>query len=288
MAKKRLQGQRALVTGASSGIGKEIARKLAAEGANLVITARRKERLEALATEIKDAHGVEVRVESLDLSDPEAPAQLFAATEGADIAIDVLVNNAGLGVYQDFLDEAWPRYDVMLTVNIDALTHLCRLFLPKMVERRHGHVMNVASMGAYMPCPSFAVYAATKAYVRNFTEALDYELKGTGVRAISVCPGGTSTEFLEHADQKLKSGADLFMMSAERCAHIAVKKMLRGRRNVVTGWMNVLSCWLLRFVPRCCLPWLAAKSMSGAVEKLPPRALPAPEETKALPEPSEP
>lgn len=285
MARQRLQGQRALVTGASSGIGKELARVLAEEGANLVITARRKERLEALATELSNAHGVEVKVESCDLADPSAPQQLFDATEGAGISVDILVNNAGFGVYKDFLEAPYDGYDKLIRVNMAALTHLTHLFLPPMIDRAHGHVMNVASMGAYMPCPSFAVYAASKAYVRNMTEAIDYELKSqrTGVRAIAICPGGTKTEFLDHAQQKLKPSGEKFMMSANQCARISVKKMLKGRRTVVTGFINALSCFLLRFVPRGMVPWIAAKSMASAVEKT--NALPASDPPKALPPP---
>lgn len=285
MAKQRLTGQRALVTGASSGIGKEIARRLAREGANLVLTARRRERLEELARELEAAHGIKVAVEAIDLSTPDAAAALYERTEGKGLAVDVLVNNAGFGDYEDFLAAPWSRYAEMLQLNVVALTQLTRLFLPRMVERSHGHVMNVASVGAYIPTPQFAVYAASKAYVRNFTEALDYELKGTGVRAISVCPGGTRTEFLDAAGQVLKSSGEMAMMSAERCADIAVRAMLRGRRNIVTGFMNALSMWLLRFVPRAWLPAIAGLSMSSAVEKSN-KALPAAPAPGALPGPA--
>lgn len=285
MAKQRLTGQRALVTGASSGIGKEIARRLAREGANLVLTARRRDRLEELARELEAAHGIKVAVEAIDLSAPDAAAALYERTEGAGLAVDVLVNNAGFGDYEEFLAAPWSRYAEMLQLNVVALTQLTRLFVPRMVERSHGRVMNVASVGAYIPTPQFAVYAASKAYVRNFTEALDYELKGTGVRAISVCPGGTKTEFLDTAGQVLKGSGEMAMMSAERCADIAVRAMLRGRRNIVTGFMNALSMWLLRFVPRAWLPAIARLSMSSAVEKSP-KALPSAPAPGALPGPA--
>lgn len=284
MARRRLAGQRALVTGASSGIGLELARVLAEEGANLVLVARRVERLEALAAELRQRHGVEALVVPADLQEPDAARALFERTEGQGLAVDVLVNNAGFGAYDDFVAIPWERHAAMLQVNVVALTQLSHLFLPKMIERRHGHLMNVASIGAYLPCPTFGAYAASKAYVRNLTEAIDYELRGTGVRAISVCPGGTSTEFLDHANQKLKPGASVFMMSPERCARIAVKKMLAGRRNVVTGLLNSLSMWALRFVPRALYAWLGAVSMGATVEKArplpgpaaPPPALPGP------------
>ncbi len=283
MAMQKLAGQRALVTGASGGIGAELAKQLAMQGANLVITARRKERLEALADEIRKTYGVEVRVESCDLSDPAAPQQLFDATEGADLAVDVLINNAGFGAYWDFLDIDWEKYVSMIQVNIVALTHLSHLFLPPMIKRKHGYLMNVASVGAYTPCPTFAVYAASKAYVRNMTEAIGYELKGTGVNVICVNPGGTRTEFLDTADQKLKSTGEMAMMSAERCAQIAVKKMLAGRRNVITGFMNALSMFLMRFLPRPMMTWASAVGMSSAVEQDTSKAKAAPAPTESAP-----
>lgn len=269
MARKRLEGRRALVTGASSGIGAEIARELAREGANLVIVARRTDRLEALATELRASAGVEVLVQTSDLSDPGAPEALLAATEGAGIEIDVLINNAGFGAYLPFTDTSWERYAGMIQVNMTSLTHLCWLFIPKMKERKRGWVMNVASVGAYLPCPTFAVYAASKAYVRNMTEAIDFELKGSGVNAICVNPGGTSTEFLDHANQKLKPGASLAMMSAQRCAAIGVRKMLAGRRNVVTGYMNSFAMFLMRFVPRAMYAWIGYMSLAMGVESVP-------------------
>ena len=262
-----LSGQRALVTGASSGIGAAIATRLAAEGADLVITARRRDRLVALAESLREKYGVTVDVEAVDLSDPSAPEQLFSATELSGKHIDLLVNNAGLGMYASFDDVDWDHHRALIAVNMTALTELCHRFVPVMRERGRGRVLNVASIGAYMPCPEFAVYTASKAYVRNFTEALDYELKGTGVSAAVVCPGGTRTEFLEHANQTLTKSGEKFMMSAERCANIAVDQMLAGKRTIVTGWINVLACWLLRWVPRVWMPGVAHISMSSGVKK---------------------
>lgn len=268
----RLTGQRALVTGASSGIGTEIARRLAAEGAHLVLTARRLPRLTALAEELRTKHGVEVDTLVTDLEDPAAPEQLFDATEGSDKPVDVLVNCAGFGAYDDFVKIDWERHARMLQVNVVALAHLTHLYAKAMLGRKRGRIMNVASTGAYAPCPNFASYAASKAYVRNMTEALDYELRGTGVHAIAVSPGGTRTEFLERGGQVLKKSGEFAMMSAEACAHIAVDKMLRGRRSVVVGFMNAFSVWVLRFVPRAWLPKVIELSMSSAVDKAPPHA----------------
>ncbi|MBK6579352.1 MAG: SDR family oxidoreductase [Sandaracinaceae bacterium] len=267
---KRLAGQRALVTGASSGIGQEIARKLAAEGASVILTARRLDRLETLAEQLRTEHGVTVEALQSDLEDPAAPQQLFDATEGAGKAVDVLVNCAGFAFYDDFVRIDWLKHQRMLQVNVIALTHLSHLFAKAMIPRKRGRIMNIASTGAFAPCPNFASYAASKAYVRNLTEALDYELRNTGVRAISVSPGGTRTEFLERGGQVLKKSGEFAMMTAEACAAIAVDKMLRGRRSVVTGFMNAFSVWMLRFIPRAWLPRVIELSMSSAVEKAPP------------------
>jgi short-subunit dehydrogenase len=279
MADGRMKGKRALVTGASSGIGAELARTLASEGAHLVIVARREDRLRDLADALRKEHGVEVDVVALDLAAPGAADALYAATEGAGRAVDVLVNNAGFGDYRYFVDIEWDRYAAMIQLNITTLTELTHLFVSQMIRRRSGQVMNIASVAAYMPNPSFAVYGATKVYVRNFTEALDCELKGTGVRAICVCPGGTRTEFLEQAGQKLKASGEMAMMTSAKCARIAVDKMLAGRRNVVVGLMNGLSVFVMRFVPRAWMPALAKIFMDAGVERVP--RIPAPETPSA-------
>jgi uncharacterized protein len=263
----RVAGWRALVTGASSGIGASLAAELASRGADLVLTARRQERLEALATDLRGRHGVDVRVVAADLSEPGAADALFARTEGEGLAIDMLVNNAGIGWYKSFVATPWETASAMLQVNVVSLTHLTRLFVPRMLERGRGHVLNVASIGAYSPCPGFAVYAPSKAYVRNFTVSLAFALRRTGVRATCVCPGGVTTEFLEAADQRLKAGGERMMMSADQCARISLDKALAGRRTVVPGWMNALGMWLLRFVPRAWMPWLAGVSMSTTVHR---------------------
>jgi len=247
---RKLVDSTALVTGASSGIGRAIAIELARRGSGVVLVARRKERLEALADEVRTRFGVHAEVEVVDLSRPEAPEELVRRREAADIQVDILVNNAGFGIHRAFLETPWERQRAMLSVNVVALTELTRLLVPPMVARGTGKVMNVASIGAYLPVPGYAVYASAKAYVRNFTEALDAELSGTGVRAIAISPGSVRTEFLETAELELNRVGDLLTMSAERCASIAVTRMLGGRRTLVPGYLNALGMWLLRFVPR--------------------------------------
>lgn len=260
-----ISGWRALVTGSSSGIGLEIAKILAGHGANLVLVARRKSRLEELAAELRKDFDVEVEVLACDLADRDAVAGLLRDTDAMEI--DILVNNAGLGRYENLVDCEWDELATQIEVNATALTRLAHHFAPRMVQRGRGYVMNVASIAAYVPTPNFAVYSATKAYVQHLSEALDHELAGTGVRSICVNPGGTKTEFMEQAQQVVKPSGDMLLMSAKKCAQIGVDKMLNGRRTVVTGYSNALGMFLLRFVPRSLYPWLAQRAMESAVTK---------------------
>ena len=215
----KLDGKTALVTGASSGIGRAAALELAAMGARLIITARRKDRLEELAEEIRTRHEVEIQVIAADLSDPLAASSLFDQTEGQDTPIEVLINNEGFGTLGEFLDIPWKLSQEQMQLNIRSLTELCWRFGNAMRERGHGYILNVSSIGAYQPVPKFATYAAGKAYVRNFSEALSFELAGDGVRVCCLCPGGTATEFAEVAGQEVPGWQKGFFMSAEKCAH---------------------------------------------------------------------
>lgn len=256
-----LRGKWALVTGASSGIGAALARQLAARGANVVITARREDRLAALAAELRTAHGVEVDVVASDLSAPDAAEALFTRATIGGRVIDVLINNAGFGTCQPFADQPWARAQQELRLNVLALAELCHRFAAPMRARRAGHIMNVASIGAFLPTPRFASYGAGKAYVRNFSEALAYELAPSGVRVLCLCPGATETEFSDVAGVKLNAMQRLAFMSAERCARIGLGAMLRGRRVIVSGFANSVGMWLLRFVPRRLAAWIADKAL---------------------------
>jgi short-subunit dehydrogenase len=268
--KKDLSGMTALVTGASSGIGEAMARQLAERGADVIVTARRADRLDALAARLRDAYGVRVDVVALDLGAPGGAEQLFARTEGEGRGVDVLVNNAGFGVHDRFADIPWERTASQLQLNIVALTELTHRFVRKMLDRQHGFILNVASVGAYMPVPSYATYAAGKAYVRNFSEALAFELRGTAVHVCCLNPGATATEFMEAAGHELPRGASVAMMSSERCARIGLRALFAGRRNVVAGWSNVFTTIFFRFLPRVALARIAALFMSAP----PPLALP--------------
>lgn len=262
MTKKDLTGRRAMVTGASSGLGVAFAKQLAARGASLVITARRKDNLDRLAEELRQAHGTEVIVIGLDLADPSSARELFDRTEGAGIAIDVLVNNAGGGFHAYFADSPWEKIRTQIQLNLVTLTELTWLFSRKMLERRTpSYILNVASIGAYSPSPTYAVYSATKAFVRDMSEAIAFELRDTPVRVCSLCPGGTETEFHLAAEHDLPKAFRSTFMSAEDCARIGIDAVLRGRRNIISGWMNKVGMWMMRFLPRRTIVWLAATTM---------------------------
>ena len=256
-----LKGRTALVTGASSGLGVAFARLLAERGADLVITARRKENLESLKKELESKNGVKVDVVVLDLSEPGSPAKLWDATEGANRKIDVLVNNAGGGLHQYFVDTPWERIAHQMQLNVLSLTELTHRFARAMLDRGRGWVLNVSSIGAYTPSPSYATYSAGKAFVRDFSEALAYELRDTPVRVCSLCPGGTLTEFHQAAGHELPKAFRATFMSADDCARIGLDALFAGRRNVVSGIFNTLSVFFMRFVPRRFLVWATARTM---------------------------
>ncbi len=188
------QRRRALVTGASSGIGEAVARVLAENGHDLVLVARRQDKLTDLAADLTARHGLNVQVVATDLANPDAPAALADEMGRRELAIDILVNNAGTMTFGRFADADGEAIDAMVALNIAALTGLCRRFVDPMVQRGYGRILNVASIAAFLPAPSLAVYAATKAYVLSLTEGLAEELRGTGVTATAVCPGLTDTE----------------------------------------------------------------------------------------------
>ena len=243
--------QWAVVTGASSGIGAAIARVLAARQCNLVISARRADRLEALASDLRAQHGVEVACVPHDLSDPAAPAKLYTDAINAAGALDIFVNNAGAGDYDHFENTAWNRHAQLLQLNVAALAQLSHLFVRDARKRdTPAYLLNVSSIAAYQPVPFFAHYAATKAYILVLSESMAAELKRTNVSVTCVCPGGTATEFHDVANQPLGKLAKASFISAERVAQASVRAMFKRRRTVVTGLVNKFNCVLLRLVPR--------------------------------------
>ncbi len=249
-------GKTALVTGASAGLGADFARLFAADGHDLVLVARRRDKLDALARELEAKHGTRVTVIAADLTRPEAPAEIVAQL--ADTEIEFLVNNAGLGTTGAFAASDVSRELGMLALNITALVHLTRLLLPAMVARKSGRILNIGSTAGFLPGPFMAGYYASKAFVNSFTEALSFELRGTGVTATVACPGATETEFAAVAGvQKSKLFAAGTMGSAEVAA-ASYRAMLDGTPVVVTGVQNKLKIFSLRFAPRSLVASMAA------------------------------
>jgi short-subunit dehydrogenase len=240
----------ALVTGASAGIGRELARSFAAEKSNLVLVARRRDRLEDLAAELRKQHGVEVRVMAADLGRADAPQAIVDSLTREAVTPDVLVNNAGFGLLGPVAELDLDRQMEMIRVNVAALTHLTRLLLPGMIERHRGGILNVASTAGFQPGPFMAVYYATKAYVISFSEALADELAGTGVKVTCLCPGPTATEFAETAHMGNALMFRLKTMTAQQVAWAGYCGFRRGKLLVVPGWMNYLGSMSIRFAPR--------------------------------------
>jgi hypothetical protein len=239
-----------LITGASSGIGLELARCFAAEGCRVVLTARNETALRELADELSAAHGVSAIVLPCDLAQPDAPEQLAQACRQGDLVIDVLVNNAGFGAHGPVSEIPLERQREMVQLNTATLMELSRRFLPGMLERGRGGVLNVASTAAFQPGPRMAVYFATKAFVLSFTEALAEELSGTGVAASCLCPGPTETGFISAADMHDSRLFRLGMMTAQAVARAGHRGFRRGKVVVIPGLGNKAGTWLVRFAPR--------------------------------------
>jgi short-subunit dehydrogenase len=246
--RKRLR-ETALITGASSGIGLDSA-KLMAPDFDLIITARNQTELEKIARELEASHGNHVHVIPGDLTLPEAPREIFAEIERRGLPVDVLINNAGFGLYGPFAESDSKASLAMVEVNIAALTALTRLALPGMIERKRGRILNVASTAGFQPGPLMAVYYATKAYVIMFSEAIANELKGSGVSVTCLCPGATATKFFGRANME---GSRLFKMGAMKSldvAKAAYKGMMAGKTLVIPGLLNKAIAMSVRFSPR--------------------------------------
>ncbi|MCW0183100.1 MAG: SDR family oxidoreductase [Zavarzinia sp.] len=243
----------ALITGASSGIGADLAREYAADGHDLILVARGEAALAALAAEVAKAHGVTATVITADLLDPAAPRALLADIEGRGFVVDVLVNNAGFGDGSPFAGASRDKTLGMVQVNVTALTDLMHGVLPGMVARGKGIILNVASTAAFQPGPSMAVYCATKAYVLSLSEAVAEELKGTGVTVTALCPGPTRTNFMEVADvagNALFSKGLVPVMTSAEVAHIGHKAAKRGQVVAIAGLINQIGALAPRFTPR--------------------------------------
>jgi len=269
-----LRGKRALITGGSSGIGAALAHQLAALGVDLVLTARRTAALETVAEACRTHNNITVDVITADLGTAGAAHHVWAAASAKPI--DILINNAGFGYFRPFAGVDWARDAEMMQLNLTSLVELSRRMVDARVTGVRAYLVNIASIGAYQSVPNMAVYAATKAFVRNFTEALHDELREakSSLSATCICPGGTETEF--HA----QAGAGNYgwvanhsMKTAEAVARTTINAMTKGKRTVIPGVINKLSCWGVRFVPRSVSSWMSRRVLGKPRQaQLPERA----------------
>lgn len=251
----------ALVTGASSGIGAALAREIARHGHDLVLSARRREPMEALVTELSGL-GADATIITADLAQPGAAANLVRELSAAGIEIEVLVNNAGLGAVGSFDRVSPTRNAEMMQVNILALTELTHALLPAMLARRSGKIVLVASTASFLPIPKMAVYAASKAYVRSFGEALAQELQGSGVTVNVLCPGATATGFFDVAGGTVR-GSKNRMMTADEVARVGYAGLARGERVTVAGLMNRLLTFAATHAPHALTVPAAGRTMKS-------------------------
>ncbi len=257
----------ALITGASGGIGADLARVCAREGHDLVLVARSREPMEKLAAELAAAHGISARVETADLARPGAAAELAERLAQAGIRVDILINNAGFGSAGPFKDTPDAVSMEMIHLNVGALVQLTRLVLPGMAERRWGRILNIASTAAFVPGPFMAVYYATKAFVRSFSEALDAELAGTGITVTCACPGPVFSGFQARAGQegiRMISGImRAIVMTPEAVAEQSYRAMTAGRRFEAIGTYNKIMWLSSAITPRRVAAWYARMLNTG-------------------------
>lgn len=251
------RGRWALVTGASAGIGAAFARALAAKGANVAITARRRDRLEALASELQRDHAVETRAIAADLAKPGAPDEIHRALEGEGIGVDILINNAGFGLPGHYLDSEWTAHRDFIELMVTSYAHLARLFLPGMHERGFGRIVQVASLAGLIPgSAGHTLYGASKAFIVSFSQSLAAECDGAGVNVTALCPGFTYSEFhdvngVRHLVSKLPK---YMFMQAEPVVEGALNAVDKGHVVYVPGVWNKWVAWLMKALPR---PWAA-------------------------------
>ena len=252
-------GKTALITGASSGIGATFARTLAAQGTHLILVARSQDKLRDLARTLATQHHIRAEVLTADLSRQEAGQQLFAATEQLGLTIDILINNAGFATYGPFdsLDAEREQQEILL--NVAAVVDLTHRFLPGMLARRSGSIINLSSTAAFQPTPYMAVYGASKAFVLSFSEALWAEYRGKGIRVLAVCPGPTRTDFFTVAGtQDAGVGS---RETPEQVVQVALRALEQGRPSVISGQQNAARANASRFVPRAMLARLSERML---------------------------
>ena len=255
--------QWALVTGASSGLGEEFARQLAARKCNLILTARSKDKLTSLARELADQHAIKTEVVALDLGAPGGAEKLCAAVDALGHPVVHLISNAGFGTYGAFLDQEGARQAEMVRLNCEALTVLSHHFVRGMLARKAGGVIHVASVASFQPAPFMAVYAASKAYVLTFSEALNEELRGSGVRCTALCPGPVATGFQKTAGAGIAASQKRAILSAEETVARGLRAYERGKRTFIPGGMNRAGALGSKLMPRGVVVRAVGKIMRG-------------------------
>lgn len=254
-----------LITGASSGIGEVFARKLAARGRNVLLVARSEDKLVTLCNELGRSNSIRAQYVALDLSKPESPARLFEETEKRGLTVDLLINNAGFGSMDEFSKLDLARELNMIDLNVKSLVELTHRFLKPMLDRKQGAIINVASTAAFQPVPFMATYAATKAFVLNFSEALWEENRPHGIHVMALCPGVTDTNFFEAARGR-KPPARV-SQTPEEVVDVALRALAGSKSHVISGWTNFLMTQSERLAPRSLVIRIAGRMMRSQQEK---------------------
>ena len=256
------KGKTALITGPASGIGKQFAIQLAKEGYNLVLVSRSEDKLAALSDDLKGAHNIQAIYITSDLSLHNSPKQVYEKTEELGIEVDLLINNAGYMEHCPFFQIEWGAVQDLIHVDIMALVNLTHLYLPGMLARNTGHILNIGSVASFIPGPDYAVYSAAKAFVLSFSEALAEELRKTSVGVTCLCPGPVDTGFADRADLNGSLAFKYFPMSPQAVAATGIKALKKNKRVAVPGLINKLIVFLYRFAPRRLVIRLSRKVMA--------------------------
>ena len=250
MKLKNIKNKTALVTGASSGLGVDFAEILASKGCNVVLVARRKDRLEELKKRLEDTYKIKAYSIPMDLSEESNRVELFTDIKSMGLNIDFLINNAGYAIYGSEVEILWADEKKMIDLDIHSVVHLTKLFLDDMLNNNFGRILFISSIGAYLPSPFYASYSASKSFVLSYGIALNNELKGTNVKCTVLCPGVTKTEFLHVANQKVSLMQSLTMMKSKQVAKIGINCLLKGKLLKVTGFMNTVMMFTTRFLSK--------------------------------------
>jgi short-subunit dehydrogenase len=256
-----MEQARTLITGSSTGIGAALADVFAEHGHDLILVARRRDKLESRAAEIERRFKVAVAIVSEDLADPQGPGRLFETVSSQRLQVQNLVNNAGVGLYGKFAGTPLDAELKMIQLNVTSVVELTKRFLPAMIERKSGSILNVASTAAFVPGPWMSIYYATKAFVLSFSEAIDYELKPHGISVTTLCPGPTESEFKVRAGSQRSRLFEAFVMDAPRVAREGYEGMMKGKALVIPGLRNKLIPVAARVIPR---PMMATLSHRAA------------------------